>query len=316
MSPAAAVTARGLAHRYGDLVALEDLDFDFGRGCLVGLVGANGAGKSTLLQLLAGRLTVQAGTLRAFGQPPGAATRDRISFTRQRPALDPEMTVRQTVRYWASLIASSPADGARVLRRLELAEHLGRPVAALSGGLRQRLHLALDLLRDAPLQLFDEPTAALDRNGHRKLWNLLAERAQKGATVVVASHDLEALEGRADQVMVLHRGKLKAHEDPRDLGRRIGCPTLAARLRAEIPAAAEIRHQLETIPGVAFADLARQRLVLALRAEADVGTVEGQLMSRLEQHRLEVAEVVRRPPDLLSAVLNLSQRAESPQVTR
>jgi ABC-2 type transport system ATP-binding protein len=203
----AIVVGRDLQKIYsGGVRALDGVSLSAEPGTITALVGANGAGKSTLLGLLSGDITPTAGEVTLLGVRPNAAPRARVAFVDQDPALDPEMTGRETLRLFAALYRVR-----QIAEGFGLAEILPRPVSTYSGGQKRRLHLACALLHSPDVIFLDEPTAGLDGEGTRLLWEELHKR---GATVVVASHDLDDLEREATQVVLLSEGKLIASGTP------------------------------------------------------------------------------------------------------
>jgi ABC-type multidrug transport system ATPase subunit len=216
-----AISARALEKSFpkGDggrtAPALSGVDLEVSRGRLAALVGPNGSGKTTLLRLLAGDLRPDAGEARVLGRDPAAKSTDlraHMVYLSQSLALDPEMTSLETLRLFASLAGQERRGREARLREAAatfgLEEHLGKRVARLSGGLKRRLHLAIGFLGDAEVLLFDEPTAGLDAEGQKLLWNLLGERRSSRGCVLVATHDLEEAERWADEVVQLDRGRI------------------------------------------------------------------------------------------------------------
>jgi ABC-type multidrug transport system ATPase subunit len=215
-----AISARDLTKSFGAHgcargAALLAVDLDILPGKLVALVGPNGSGKTTLLRLLAGDLEPDAGEARVLGVDPVRRNPDlraRVGYLTQSLALDPEMTARESLRLFASLTGLPRKR--REARLLEVAglfgldEHLRKRVARLSGGLKRRLHLAISFLSDPEVLLLDEPTAGLDADGQKHLWKLLEMRRSSGGCVLVATHDLDAAERHADDVVRLERGRI------------------------------------------------------------------------------------------------------------
>jgi ABC-2 type transport system ATP-binding protein len=249
-APAAAARAveksygrRGAGVRPGQISpALAGVDLDLPRGTVTALLGPNGAGKTTLLRLLAGLLVADGGEVEVLGvrQPAAArprtvrALRRRIGYVSQDPALDPEMTGREILALMAALHGvclgkEKEGRGERIARLAEafgLGAHLDRPVAAWSGGLRRRLHLAAGMIHDPELLLLDEPTAGLDPEADEALWAELVRRAGEGVAVAVATHDLAAAERHAGWVALLDGGRLIAEGNPGELMVRHGCASL------------------------------------------------------------------------------------------
>ncbi len=224
-APAAAL--RRVSHRFpahGRVLAAVDLDLP--RGALTVLAGANGAGKTTLLRVLAGLLAPAEGSVVVLGVERPAlaggrrarALRGRVAYVPQEPALDPEMTGRETLELLAALHGIPRAARARqvaeLAERFGFASHLPRRVAAWSGGLRRRLHVAAGMLGGPELLLLDEPTAGLDLDASAALWDDLARRAGAGAAVVVVTHELAAAERRAGQVAILDGGRVAVVGSP------------------------------------------------------------------------------------------------------
>lgn len=200
-SSGAACEALGLTKRFGDRVALRDVNFTLRRGELVGLVGANGAGKTTLLSVLAGVLAPDAGSLSLSGT---------VGWVPQAVALYSRLTVAENLRLFARLerVADVEAVVARMLDQTRLSDRAAERAGRLSGGNRQRLNIALGLLADPAVLLLDEPTAALDPEQRERLWEFVGALAERQTTVLFSSHELSEVERRADRVLALEDGAL------------------------------------------------------------------------------------------------------------
>lgn len=221
-----AARAHGVGHRFGGTPALAGIDLELRRGEITALVGVNGSGKTTLLRILAGILEPDAGAVEVLGIPQPArsgqgarrALRRRSSYLSQDPALDPEMTGAETLTLVASLYGVPRRHRRRQVAELAasfgVTSHLSKPVSTWSGGLKRRLHLAAGMIHDPELLLLDEPTAGLDPEGRRLLWDDLAARAGRGRAVAIVTHDLRAVERRAGTVVLLDRGTLVAAGSP------------------------------------------------------------------------------------------------------
>ena len=221
-----AARARGVGHRFGGTTALAGVDLELRHGAITALVGANGSGKTTLLRILAGVLEPGAGEVEVLGigQPARGdrrALRRRVSYISQDPALDPEMTGGEILALAAALYGLPRRRRGRRVAELAASfgveSHLSRRVSTWSGGLRRRLHLAAGMIHDPELLLLDEPTAGLDPEGRRLLWEDLAARARQGRSVAIVTHDLAAAERHAGSVAILDRGALVAVGSPEEL---------------------------------------------------------------------------------------------------
>ncbi len=196
------LAARGVSRRYGARTALQPTDVELWDGELVALIGPNGAGKSTLLSMLAGGLPPSEG---------GVERRDgvRVGWAPQRPAYYGRLSARENLELFARL-EGEPDPRAAAERLLALFE-LPRddlPSASLSVGNRQRLNLAVALLGSPDVLLLDEPTASLDPQHRRRLWELVARHKEEGGAVVFATQELAEVERLADRVIVLLDGAM------------------------------------------------------------------------------------------------------------
>jgi ABC-2 type transport system ATP-binding protein len=198
------LSARGVARRYGRVVALAPTSVDVHSGEGVALIGPNGAGKSTLLSILAGALAPGEG---AVTSPNGGSRAPHVGWVPQRPAHYARLLPRENLELFARLegVAEPGAITDRFLDVLELPDD-GRPTASLSVGNQQRLNLAIALLGRPDVLLLDEPTASLDPRQRRRLWNVAAEVRERGGAVVFATQNLEEVENFASRVVVLLDG--------------------------------------------------------------------------------------------------------------
>ena len=196
------LAARGAGRRFGRRDALEPTELEVRPGDAVALVGPNGAGKSTLLALLAGALEPSTGRIeRRKGL--------RVGWAPQRPAQYGRLSARENLELFARLEGEPDvaAAAAGLLRAFELPDEAS-PSANLSVGNRQRLNLAISLLGSPDVLLLDEPTAALDQEQRRRLWERVGALRQAGGAIVFATQNLEELERVADRVVALRDGRL------------------------------------------------------------------------------------------------------------
>lgn len=204
-----AIDAHGLSKSFGDVVALDRVSFSIARGESVALWGPNGAGKTTLLRALLGLIPVQ-GEVSVGGRDPlrdGCEARRRIGFVPQEVAFDGGLGVAETLRFFARLRGVGQGRADEVAEELGLTAHGGKRVQELSGGLRQRLALAVALLSDPPVLLLDEPTANLDAEARRDFVALLSGLGTS-RTVVFTSHRFDEVLALADRLLWLDGGRL------------------------------------------------------------------------------------------------------------
>lgn len=199
----------GLTKSFGDRLVTDDVTVTFPAGAVTALLGLNGAGKTTLLRLLAGLIHPDGGTVTVCGRRPGGDPR-LLSLHLGPDAMDARHTVR---RHMAWLAALSGVDAARVdavLHDTGLDTHRDRRIGRLSLGARQRVAIASALLADPQAVLFDEPLNGLDVPGIVWFRSLLRDLAQRGRTVVVATHLLSEVALTADHIALLADGRLRA----------------------------------------------------------------------------------------------------------
>lgn len=219
-APITPVALRGVSQRFGRKVVLRDVDLELAPRTITGLVGANGAGKTTLFLILAGLLHPDDGDVALGGRPGGAATvelRARIAFVAHAPQLYPALSARANLELFADLrraagLSSRPADD--VLRRLGLARDVfDRPVSTFSRGMAQRVALARAVAGDPELMLLDEPFTALDVRGRGQLADVLRGERDRGAAVLLSSHDHATLLRVCDRLVLLEGGRIAARVD-------------------------------------------------------------------------------------------------------
>lgn len=202
------VSAEGLRHAYGAVVALDDVSFTLGPGHTLAIFGPNGAGKTTLLRVLAGLLRPNGGSARVAGG------RHAIGWIDHQSHLYGDLSVRENLEFWATLygvprVARAPRATAMV-KRLGLAARADAPVRTLSRGLMQRAAIARALIHEPPVLLLDEPFTGLDLAAAAELRALLAELRGAGRVVVLTTHNVDEGVELASDVAFQHRGRFVA----------------------------------------------------------------------------------------------------------
>jgi ABC-type multidrug transport system ATPase subunit len=205
------IIAQRLEKRFGRRRVLSGLTLEVNPGVVTLLVGANGAGKSTLLRIIAGLCRPDAGRVEVAGRDivqQRLAAVGELAFLPQAPRFHPRLTTRQVAGYYADLRGRGEADAAEELIRWGLQDHFTATTSELSGGLRQRLAIAVFALARAPVLLLDEPGLSLDPEWRVKLQAHLSAEAARGATVLVATHLLGEWEGKIDACVLLNDGRV------------------------------------------------------------------------------------------------------------
>ena len=215
----------GFGKRYGEIAAVEDLDLEVGARDAIALIGPNGSGKTTTLKAALGLVKPTRGRVLVDGRDiatDGRAARARIGYLPQRLGFPEGCDAREVMRFYAKL-RGAPADSIDgLLARVGLTAAAKRVVDGYSGGMRQRLGIAIALLGSPRVLVLDEPTAALDPSGALDVRDILAGIRADGIGVLLSSHDLAEVAAVADRIGVFDGGRLKAFGTAVDLARAAG----------------------------------------------------------------------------------------------
>jgi ABC-2 type transport system ATP-binding protein len=239
------ITVRGLRKRYGGHEAVKGIDLEVRRGEIFAFLGPNGAGKTTTVEILEGFRRADGGSIEVLGVDPWKAPgawRERIGLVLQESQAEPGLTVRECLELYAGYYRA-PRPVEETLALVDLSAHADERAAALSGGQRRRLDVALALIGDPELIFLDEPTTGFDPSARRTAWEVIAGLRDLGKTVFLTTHYMEEAERLADRIAVISGGRIIAEGTPQSLGG--GGPiltTIAFRLppdvaRGELPPA-------------------------------------------------------------------------------
>jgi len=199
-----------VSRQFGEGFVLEPLTFNLDAGEVIAVVGANGAGKTTLIKCLLGLIRFD-GEVRIDGIDVGRhgkAARKLMGYLPQNPAFHHDLTVAETALFYAQLRGVAEAKAREAVEAVGLVEHAGKRVGALSGGMKQRLALAIVKLGDPPVHILDEPATGLDVDARQDLRAFILEGRREGKATLLSTHWLEDVPSTADRVLVLKDGKL------------------------------------------------------------------------------------------------------------
>lgn len=210
---AAAISVAGVTKSFGELAVLRGVDFEVKPGSIFALLGSNGAGKTTLVRILATLTAADAGSAMVAGHSVSGApaeVRRAISLTGQFAAVDETLTGRENLALIARLRhLDRPTEIAdTMLDRFALTEAGDRRAGTYSGGMRRRLDIAMSLIGDPQVIFLDEPTTGLDPQSRIEVWQTIRELARGGTTVMLTTQYLDEAEHLADQIAILHEGKI------------------------------------------------------------------------------------------------------------
>jgi ABC-2 type transport system ATP-binding protein len=228
MDTPAAISIRNLVKRYAPAgnapakLALDDVSFDVPQGQIFGLLGPNGAGKSTLINILAGLVMKTSGSAEIWGfdidrQPRNA--KRAIGIVPQEVVFDPFFTPFEVLEIQAGLygVPKAARRSMELLGKVHLSDKHNAYARTLSGGMKRRLLIAKAMVHTPPVLVLDEPTAGVDVELRRQLWELVGELNAGGVTVVLTTHYLEEAEQLCDRIAIINHGKLIANKPTREL---------------------------------------------------------------------------------------------------
>jgi ABC-2 type transport system ATP-binding protein len=224
---ARAIEVVDLTMTYGDLRAVDGVSLEVGEGEFVGILGPNGAGKTTTLETIEGLRKPDSGSVTVLGMPVwprNAALLPRIGVQLQASAFFERLTAREQIHTFASLYGVSAKKADDWLETVGLTDKVDTRVEDLSGGQAQRLSIACALVHDPEVLFLDEPTASLDPQARRNLWDLLSGLNDSGRTVVLTTHYMDEAEILCDRVAIMDHGQILQFDAPAALVRGLDAP--------------------------------------------------------------------------------------------
>jgi ABC-2 type transport system ATP-binding protein len=225
---ASTIVVRDLHKRYGDVRAVDGISFEVEAGEFFGILGPNGAGKTTTLEIIEGLRQADSGEVKVFDMSPwprNSRLLPRIGVQLQASSFFERLTAREQIRTFASLYGVPPAKADQMLDVVGLTESADTRSEKLSGGQAQRLSIACALVHEPELLFLDEPTAALDPQGRRNLWDLLRDINTQGRTIMLTTHYMDEAETLCDRVAIMDEGKILQLGPPAVLVRGLDAPT-------------------------------------------------------------------------------------------
>ena len=315
----AAIEARELRKTYragsgrggAEKTALHGIDLTVPRGSVFGLLGPNGAGKSTFINILAGLVVKSAGAVRIWGHDIDASprmARAAIGVVPQELTIDPFLTPLEALEIQAGLygVPKGERRSAEILAALGLSDKARAYARALSGGMKRRLLVAKALVHNPPVIVLDEPTAGVDIELRRGLWDYVKTLNAQGATVILTTHYLEEAEAMCDRIAIINHGRLITEAPTDALLASLERKTLVVRPLSgpEGPPAAA-RAALQTLLPEAAAAEWRADGALAIgyaRGQASAG----QILAACREAGVEIGDLSTEEPDLEEVFLNLT----------
>ncbi len=228
-----ALLAENLSYSYGNLKAVRGIGFQLRPGEILGFLGPNGAGKSTTIKMLTGLLTPDTGSIHVLGNEmslddPEVQARIGVCFEEKNLYLN--MTGRENLIFFSKLFGLKNFDTDTLLRRVDLSQRADDRVSKYSKGMRQRLMMARAIINRPDVLFLDEPTDGLDPVSSRTIRNVIREQAERGAAVLLTTHDMWEADELSDRVAFLNEGELFAVDTPDNLKMKYGKRSVKVRL--------------------------------------------------------------------------------------
>jgi len=311
-SPGAAISITDLGKTYAGSKgaspkrALDGVGFDVPAGTIFGLLGPNGAGKSTLINILAGLVNKTSGSASIWGFDIDEHPRNAkasIGIVNQEILFDPFFTPLETLEIQAGLygIPKKARRSLALLQAVHLADKANAYARTLSGGMKRRLMVAKAMVHSPPVLVLDEPTAGVDIELRRQLWDYVRELNAAGVTVVLTTHYLEEAEELCDRIAIINHGRLVANEPTRDLVSRA----------QEKVVAVTVDRVLDTVPRAPCFEkiIAVGERTLEITYSKDRVNA-GEVLAAIQAQGLGIVDVTTREPDLEDVFLSLTRSAD------
>ncbi len=302
----AAIAIDRLSKTYaGGKQALDDVSFDVPRGSIFGLLGPNGAGKSTLINILAGLVNKSGGRATIWGFDIDAHPRNAkrsIGIVNQEILFDPFFTPLETLEIQAGLygIPRAARRSMELLRAVHLEDKASAYARTLSGGMKRRLMVAKAMVHSPPVLVLDEPTAGVDIELRRQLWDYVRELNAGGVTVVLTTHYLEEAEQLCDRIAIINHGRLIANEPTR---------ALVARATEKV-VSVTVDRDLATAPEATCFEKIVLKAGRLLEITYDKSRVNaGEVLAAVQRDGLGIVDVSTREADLEDVFLSLTRSA-------
>jgi len=299
-----AVAIAGVKKNYGGTVALKGIDLEIRRGEFFGLLGPNGAGKSTLINIIAGLVRASDGTVAVLGNDVVSnyrAARRSLGVVPQELVFDPFFNVIDMLRLQAGYYGAGKAAWPwidQLIERLELTEKRTAMMRTLSGGQKRRVLIAQALVHKPPVVILDEPTAGVDVDLRRTLWQFTRELHAQGHTIVLTTHYLEEAEDLCQRVAIIDRGLVRIVEGTRELLNRHPFRFLRVKLNgAGLP---------ESLRPLVVSETGGEIELKLERAKHPVGEV----LETLRAHGARIDDVHTREPTLEDIFVEMTRHAD------
>ncbi len=299
------VECEHLTKNYGDLVAVNDVSFKVEEGEIFGLVGPNGAGKTTLIEMIEGLRTPDSGLIKALGLDPTKQDdelKERIGVLLQTTSIQPDIKVKEALKLFASFYQHTADNTEELLDALSLEDKADSRFKKLSGGLKQRVAIALALVNDPEILFLDELTTGLDPQARRNMWDLVETIRTQGKTIFLTTHYMEEAEKLCDRVGIIDYGTIIALDTPRGLIDNLGADS---RVTVKIEGGDIDASKLEAIEAVSRVEKVEDSIILYTR---DENVTLQELVRLADKQRFRLSDLHTESPSLDDVFLTLTGR--------
>ena len=255
----AAIRVDGITYTYGDLVAVDNISFAVGRGEILGFLGPNGAGKSTTIKMLTGQARPKTGSITVLDKDVSkhhVEVQSRIGVCFEEKNLYLNMSGRENLEFFARLFGIKGFDADELLQKVGLADRADDRVKGYSKGMQQRLMMARCLVNGPDVLFLDEPTDGLDPVSAQAIRQVIREEADRGAAVLLTTHDMDEADKLSDHVAFINEGRIVALDTPENLKLAHGQRSVRVRMRA----AADVREQIISLDAPGAGDRLKEAL--------------------------------------------------------
>lgn len=300
-----AISFRDVYKTYEQTEAVRGIRFDIPQGEFFGFLGPNGAGKTTTINMITGLSTITAGAITVFGHDVVTdyrAARRRIGFAAQELAFDPFFPLHRVLEFQGGYFGlswdESTKRAAILLQRFGLWEHRAKTPRQISGGMKRRLLIAKALVHDPDILILDEPTAGVDVELRRDLWNFLQELNHEGKTIMLTTHYIEEAESLCNRIGIIHHGQMKTIEDKNVLMEKLAEKRVEILVASLSPA---LQQQLAALPGVSVEGMSIRF------ATSDIEQHLAAVMQLLRSHHVRMRDMNVVAFDLEDIFLQLTE---------
>jgi len=295
-----AIEVEGLTKVYGDLKAVDNISFKVKKGEVFAFLGPNGAGKTTTVEMIEGIRSPTSGEIKVLGYDISKTTKEikeRIGVLPQEFISFERLTVKETLLYFSRLYKKR-ADIEQIIDLIDLGDKKNAQYHTLSGGLKQRVGVAIALVNDPDIVFLDEPTTGLDPKARRDVWNAIAGLRKQGKTVFLTTHYMEEAEYLADYIAIIHKGKIVAEGTLEELINKYGEKSKL------LIKGCKTKEVMEVLQGIGYEGMHAKNETVEVKIKKREAVID--ILFHLREKNLYYREIDIKHSDLEDVFLNLT----------